>query len=251
MEKRIVIDGADFRKLLKWMNIPQKINQTDYEEWKKDRKARIPYPREDLYLRGADFSGYWKCPRKLWLHIHEPKQQKSMINKSIFSCELRHDRIEDYLARRGWKPEFLAKKKLTIGRFKNIPCRGHIDSLSPSNIILDIKHKFRPADGDLIQTGFYQKLMRPTTTNILLLYPSQIKYLMSLDKMMDKYLPRVLACVALDIMPPVHPDFPNCFYNCEYYKRCGRSRIPPKKESKSIWNEWVFAINQEIQPKSL
>jgi len=167
-----------------------------------------------------------------------------MINKSIYKCVVRHDKIEDYLAKYGWKGEHPIKGFVKVGKFR-VPSYGHIDGLSPSNIILDIKHG-KPKMGDRLQTGFYQKVMRPTTTNILLLYPSELQYVPNMDKVITQYLPRVYACVGLDILPPLHPDYPNCFYNCEYYKRCKRSRVPPKKEKQLIWGSWFKTTGEQI-----
>jgi len=240
-ERRVIIDGVDFRKLMIWMSIPQTVDEQVYSKWKEEQESKIIEPRREIYLRGADFQGYWKCPRRLWFTVHRPKQQKSMINKSIFTCEVRHDMIEDYLQKRGWQTEVERRKILKIGKFL-VPCEGHIDGLSPSNIILDIKHKQIPTDGDMLQTGFYQLLMRPETTNIVLLYPTQIKYLTRLDDMIKKYLPRVFGVVAFDaIMPPKHPDFPRCYRNCEYYSECGRERVPPKR-SPDEWTNWLKQI---------
>lgn len=245
-ERRILIDGADFRRLMTWMNVPQTINEKDYLRWKNERLSKKPEPRDKLYLRGADFSGYWKCARRLYFSIHDPLPQKSVFNKSIFGCIVRHDKIEAYLKKFGWKPEFMKERRLNIGRY-SVPSHGHIDALSPSNIILDIKHGF-PKDGDILQTGFYQKLFRPQTTNIILLYPSQVKYILNLDKTITKYLPRVLACVHpdIDLCPPLHPKFPNCYYRCEYYKRCGRTYKPPKKQEMVVWANWFKAIEETI-----
>jgi len=242
--REIIIDNVDFRKLLVWMNIPQTISNSKYEEWKSKRLSRKPHPREYVYFRGADFSGYWRCPRRLFWTVHDPLQQKSMINKSIYKCVVRHDRIEDYLAKYDWKGEHAIKGFVRVGKFR-VPCYGHIDGLSPSNFILDIKHG-KPKTGDRLQTGFYQKVMRPLTTNIILLYPSELQIIPNMDKVIKEYLPRVYACVGLDILPPLHPDFPNCFYNCEYYKRCGRTRVPPRKQKQEIWGSWFKAIKERI-----
>jgi len=84
MDREILIDGVDFRKLLTWMNISQQINQSKYLEWKNNRLRKPPQPRDYVYFRGADFSGYWRCPRRLFWTVHDPLPQKSMINKSIY-----------------------------------------------------------------------------------------------------------------------------------------------------------------------
>lgn len=243
-DRQIFIDGANFRKLMSWMNMPQFINEKNYLKWKEERQAQIPKPRINIYLRGADFSGYWKCARRLFFSTHDPLPHKSVFNKGIYGCIVRHDRIERYLKRFGWKPEHLVENKIKIGKYL-VYGQGHIDALSPSNIILDIKHGF-PKDGDILQTAFYQKLLRPKTTNIILLYPSQIKYIANLDKTIEKYLPRVYACVALDIKPPLHPNYPRCYYRCEYYKRCGRTYKPPKKKEMGEWNDWFKEIEKKI-----
>ena len=78
MEKKILIDGVDFRSLLNWMNIPPVINNSKYEKWKNNRLHKPPQPRERVYFRGADFSGYWRWPRRLFWTVHDPLVQKSM-----------------------------------------------------------------------------------------------------------------------------------------------------------------------------
>lgn len=244
-EHEILIDGVDFRKLLTWMNVPPVINNSKYEKWKDNRLSKPPQPREYVYFRGADFSGYWRCARRLYWTAHDPLPQKSMINKSIYKCVVKHDKIEDYLAKFGWKGEHRIKGFVKVGKFR-VPSYGHIDGLSPSHFILDIKHG-QPKKGDRLQTGFYQRVMRPVTTNIILLYRQEIQMIPNMDRTIKLYLPRVYACIGLDILPPLHPNFPNCFYNCEYYKRCKRTRVPPKKKKQGEWGEWFNQIGEQIK----
>jgi len=235
--QKIMVDGIDFRELLAFMNKPLEIDEKAYQEWREQRKAYKPRLRSGIYLRGSDLQSYMKCARRLWYLCHQPKIKKSMITKGIYGCEIRHELIEEKLEEQGWETEFYCKGDVEIGKYL-VKGTGHVDGLSPSNIILDIKNKYKPTDGDKLQTGFYQKLLRPTTTNILLLYPTQLQYFMNLDKLVNRYLPRVYACVALDIIPPLHPSYPNCYYNCEYYKECGRTCKPPKKKPHLEWNKW-------------
>ena len=235
--QKIMIDGVDFRELMSWMNNPQEIDEEEYQKWRTARKSYVPKPRTDVYLRGNDFQSYMKCARRLWFNCHVPELKKSMITKSIFGAVKRHEEIEKHLKEKGWKTEFFCKGDVQVGERK-IYGTGHIDGLSPSNTILDIKGKWQPSDGDKLQTAFYQLLLRPLSTDIVLLYPTQINYFGNFEKLIRMYIPRVYACVALDVKPPRHPSYPNCYYNCEYYKECGRSRKPPKKLPHLEWNDW-------------
>jgi hypothetical protein len=242
----MIIDGVDFDELIKIMNTPIEIKEEVYQDWKEARVGEAVKPRSKPYLRGDDFQSYWKCARRLWYNCHIPKQKKSMINKSIHTCVVRHDLIEDILKEAGWSPEHQCKGEVVIND-KKVFCTGHIDGYSPSHVILDIKHKWSPTDGDKLQTGFYQMLVKEEDSRIALLYPTQIQYYSDMRTMVKKYLPRVYACVALDYLPPRHPDFQNCFYNCEYWKECGRTRKPPKRVSnKNEWGDWFSKISSEL-----
>ena len=241
----MIIDNADFVYLLKWMKKPYNVDEEDYQKWRKDRKSEAPRERMGNRIYATDFQSYMKCARRLWFLSHEPKTKKSMINKSIYIAEKRHDDIEAYLKDCGWKTELRCEATLTVGKAK-VSASGYIDGLSPSNFILDIKHKYYPTEGDKLQTGFYQKLLKPTETKIVLLYPNQVAMFEDVAKIIDKYLPRVYACIALDIQPPKHPSFPRCYASCEYYKECGRTRVRPKQKPFTEWNEWFTKIREAI-----
>lgn len=230
----MIVDGVNLDDLIRMMNTPVAIDEGSYLEWK-NKKLREAHPRRKVYIRGSDFTSYWKCARRLSYDVHSPLPSKSYANKGTYKCIVRHQQIEAFLEKRGWLCEELIKKELFLfGRY--VPGLGHYDAFSPSRIILDIKHG-RHSFGNVLQTGFYQVLKKPTKTRILLLYRDGIEYYTDLSRIIEKYLPRVYACVATDVLPPLHPDFPRCYRACEYFKRDGRKRVPPKQD-KQEWVEW-------------
>lgn len=238
----MIVDGVDLDDLIRMMNKPVVIYEDRYLEWKR-KKLRETYPRKSVYIRGSDFTSYWKCARRLSYDVHDPLPSKSYANKGIYKCVIRHGQIEAFLKQHGWQCEKLIKKEIFLfGRY--VPCLGHIDAFSPSGVILDIKHS-RHGFGNVLQTAFYQLLKAPAKTSILLLYRDGVEYYTDMFRVMQKYLHRVYACIATDILPPLHPDFPLCFRACEYIKRCGRKRVPPKKSAKEEWVEW-FRKTQNI-----
>lgn len=242
----MIVDGVNLDDLIRMMNVPVAINEDHYLEWKK-RKLREAHPRRDIYIRGSDFTSYWKCARRLSYDVHDPLPSKSYANKGIYKCVVRHEQIEAFLKRHGWVCEKLIKKEFFLfGRY--VPGLGHIDALSPSNIILDIKHS-RHGFGNVLQTAFYQLLKKPTRSRILLLYRDGVEYYTDLSRTIQKYLPRVYGFIATDILPPLHPSFPQCYRACEYYKRCGRKRVPDQQSGKQEWIECFRKIQNILERK--
>lgn len=238
--------GEDFQHVLeavKLMNRKLKMNEADYQKWRKTQKQRIPYPRTDKpYLRGSDFKEYWTCWWRLWFRVHDPLPQKSRVNKGIYEAIKRHEQIENHLEQYGWKSEVYVDTQTRLINF-HLPFKGHIDSLSPNGLILDIKHN-QPSQGDLMQLGSYS--LHLGWQPVVVVYRTGFTFQETLARLMHKYLPRVLGCILLDKIPPLHLNYPNCYYNCEYYKRCKRTRKPPKKPPiPQDVTDWLQAVEDE------
>lgn len=237
----MIVDGVKIDDLIRMMNRPIKINETDYWAWREEKTKQRKGHRD--WIRGADFYGYWKCSRMLWLDTHNPLPSRPYFSKAIYSCVVRHDMIEAFLTKHAWECEALKKKWFNIVS-RRVKGLAHIDALSPSKIVLDIKMG-QPSKGHRLQTGYYQlhELMSPA---VILLYRGGIEYHKNLRPLANRYLSRVVGCVLSDITPPLHPSFPYCFRQCVYIKWCGRKRVPNPID-KSEWSHWFKQIDKFLR----
>ena len=235
------IDGADIEYLLGLMHSPVRYHEREFQQWREEKRRDVQ-KRTELFIRGSDFKEYWRCPRRLFWKVHDPLPPRSFLNRGTFEAIKRHEKIEAYLKSRGWKVEYAIKYERMIYGVP-VPCYGHIDAFSPSGIVLDIKHN-DPSVGDQLQTASYQVGVNGKA--VILLYRNGFQYFHNLKRKVIRYYPRVYACIATDILPPKHPDFPHCYVSCEYFRRCGRRRHETNR-SRDEWVEWFRKIEERLK----